>query len=64
MEIGKSNVLSESEINEEKSKDYTIYIIRTADNKLYIGQTNDLNNRETTHKSNKRAEFLKHRDFV
>lgn len=34
----------------DESKKYFVYIIRTQNNKLYIGYTNDLNRRELGHK--------------
>ena len=38
---------------------YFVYIIRTKNNRLYVGQTNNLNNRMVRHKNGKGARFLK-----
>ena len=38
---------------------YTVYILRGAKNHLYVGVTNNLNQRITRHKSGDGAEFTK-----
>ena len=37
------------------SKQFTVYILRTSSNTLYIGQTNDLEKRLKEHKEHKRG---------
>lgn len=57
----KSNALSEERSDESKGK-YTVYILRTSSNTLYIGQTNNLDKRIKEHKNKgiKSAEYLKY----
>ena len=38
---------------------FSVYIIRTKDNKLYIGQTRDLSLRSKEHRTSKGSKFLK-----
>lgn len=38
---------------------FTVYVLRTNKNTLYIGQTNDLNVRLKKHKEGKGAKYLK-----
>lgn len=40
---------------------WTLYILRCADDTLYTGITNDLENRITTHESGKGAKYLRGR---
>ena len=42
---------------------FFVYINRTENNALYIGQTDNLDYREITHKNNKGAKFLKNKYF-
>ena len=59
--ISQSNVLSErSESKEHFSTIFTVYILRSSSNQLYIGQTNNLYNREKQQitKSSKAAKFI------
>lgn len=44
---------------------YTLYILRTSSNTLYIGQTNDINRRLLEHKSksSKSAKYIKQFDL-
>jgi len=57
-----SSALSDLELSEGKSNghsSYFDYILRTLDNRLYIGITNDLNQRFQTHRSKKGSLFTK-----
>lgn len=58
----RSNVLSER--SESKELRYTVYILRTSADTLYIGQTNNLEKRLKEHqnKSSKSAKYIKYFD--
>lgn len=57
----RSNVLIEERIDESKEDKYTVYILRTSSNTLYIGQTNNLEKRLQEHKNktSRSAKYLK-----
>lgn len=66
---GESNVLSDPDVTSGESKEvaptiYTVYILRSSSNQLYIGQTNNLHNREKQQitKSQKSAKFIRDGD--
>ncbi len=60
------NVLSEVEghkISPDRG-DFFVYVLRTGNNQLYIGHTNNLNRRELEHKHfHHGAKFIKDNDF-
>ncbi len=57
-------VVSESEPRSESKGNYTVYILRTSSNTLYIGQTNNLDKRIKEHqvKNTKSAKYIKYFD--
>ena len=57
---GKSGVPSER--SESRDKSYTVYILRTSSDTLYIGQTNNLEKRLREHKnkSSKSAKYTRY----
>ncbi len=60
----RSNVLSEERSDESKEVRFTVYILRTSSNTLYIGQTNNLDKRIKEHqvKNTKSAKYIKYFD--
>lgn len=60
MVIAESNVLSDRSESKD-NMNFFFYILKSSDNKLYIGQTNNLQNRENQqiNKTKKAAKFIK-----
>jgi predicted GIY-YIG superfamily endonuclease len=61
----KSNVLSEEQSDESKDYNmYIVYVLRFSDNSLYIGQTNNLEQRIKDHSNKKEraSKFSKEHD--
>lgn len=56
--------MSERSESKDKNSVYTVYILRTSSNTLYIGQTNNLNKRIKEHqnKNTKSAKYIKYFD--
>ena len=59
--VDKSKVPSEERSDESREKSYFVYILRTSSNTLYIGQTNNLEERLREHKNRttKSAKYLR-----
>lgn len=60
----RSKVLSERSESKDNKNSYSVYILRTSSNTLYIGQTNNLEKRIKEHKnkSTKSAKYIKYFD--